>query len=348
MLAQLILMGLATGCCYALIALAMVIIYKTSEILNFAQGELAMFSTFIAFLLLDSFGLHWAVAFPAALIFAMALGALCELLFLQPARERSRAAPLFVLWSFTMFVVYLVIFPEPGAPAALAVGVVAFALWMTAETFSRKRPAREPTLLGLIIITLGLEMILYGAAGWIWGANQEAMPSPLSDTSVHEIGGLVISDVGLAKFAVSIFAMTMLFLFFRYSKIGVAMKAAAQNLVAARLMGVRANRIFSFTWALSCLIGAIAGLLIASAQPLDPNLMMEPLLKGFAAAVLGGMTSLPGAVLGGAILGVLENLAAVYLPDGTQFKSTVAFVVIVLVLCFRPSGLLGHHYVKKV
>jgi branched-chain amino acid transport system permease protein len=348
MLAQLIVMGLATGCTYALIAIAMVIIYKTSEILNFAQGELAMFSTFIAFLILTGFGAPFAVAIPAALTFAMVLGALCELLFLYPARERVRAVPLLVLWGFTGFVGYMAVFPQPGVPKILAILVALFAVWMTAETFSRKRPPRKPTLIGLIIITLGLEMILYGMAGWIWGANQQALPSPVSDTSVRQIGSVVISDLNILVFAVSIFSMSMLFLFFRYSRIGIAMKATAQNIVAARLMGIRTTRIFSFTWAISSLMGAIGGLLIASASPLDPNIMMEPLLKGFAAAVLGGMNSLPGTILGGCILGVLENLVAGYLPEGTQFKSTIAFVVIVLMLVVRPSGLLGHHYVKKV
>jgi len=340
-------MGLASGCCYALIALAMVIIYKTNEILNFAQGELAMFSTFIAFTLLVKYQAPFAVAFPAALIFAMLLGAICELFFLEPARKRSRAIPLVVLWSFTLFVAYNAFFSDMGLPAILAALVLVFAVWMTLETFS-KRPPREATLLGLIIITLGLEMILYGLAGWIWGSSQNMMPSPVSDISVREVGGVVISDLNLLVFAVSIFSMSSLFLFFRYTRMGIAMKATAQNQLAARLMGIRTGRIFSLTWALSSLIGAIAGLLTASAQPIDPNLMMEPLLKGFAAAVLGGMNSLGGAVVGGCILGVVENLVAAYIPAGTQFKSTVAFLVIVLVLCIRPSGLLGHHYVKKV
>ena len=344
---QLVVMGLATGCLYALIALAMVIIYKTSEVLNFAQGELAMFATFFAYLLLDGLGLPFLLAVPAALIFAMVLGALVELLFLRVARERARWGSLFLLWSFTLFVAYLAIWPEPPVPALLAIVVALFALWMTAETFAR-RPARQPTLLGLIIITLGLEMILYGLAGWFWGASQVSLPTPISDTSIHEFGGVIVSDLNLAIFAISIFSMTALFAFFRYTRVGVAMKATAQNPLAAKLMGVRTTRILSATWALAALVGGIAGLLVGSSQPLDPNLMMEPLLKGFAAAVLGGMTSLPGAVLGGCILGVTENLVAGYVPDGTQFKSTVAFVVIVLVLTLRPSGLLGQETIKKV
>lgn len=347
MLAQLIVMGLATGCLYSLIALAMVIIYKTSEILNFAQGELAMVSAFFAFYLLDGLGAPLYIALPFTLVFSMALGTLSELLFLRPARERTRVVPLALLWMFTLFLLYLTIFESPGVPMTLAIIVLVFALWMTGETLA-KRPYRNPTLLGLIIITLGLEMVLYGSAGGIWGTSQQSLPSPISDTSVHLIGSVAVSDLNLVVFAVSLGLMLFLFLFFRYTRVGIAMKATAQNPLASRLMGIRPLRIYSFTWALSSLVGALAGLLTASAQPLDTNLMMESLLKGFAAAVLGGMNSLVGAVLGGCALGVLENLVAGYLPDGTQYKSTVAFVVIILVLCIRPSGLLGHHYVKKV
>ena len=145
MFLQLIVMGLATGCLYALIALAMVIIYKTSEILNFSQGELAMVGAYIAFLLLDTLGLPFAVALPLTFLLSMALGALCELLFLQPARERARVIPLILLWGFTLFVLYLAGFVEPGVPVSLAVIVLVFAVWMTAETFS-KRPLRNPSI----------------------------------------------------------------------------------------------------------------------------------------------------------------------------------------------------------
>jgi branched-chain amino acid transport system permease protein len=344
---QLVVMGLAAGCLYALIALAMVIIYKTSEILNFAQGELAMFATFFAFALIEGLGWSWPVALPLALIFAMVLGAICELAFLRPARERSRWVPLALLWAFVGFVLWLALARPGQVPALLAVLVGGFGVWMTAETLT-KRPMRQPSLIGLVIITLGLEMILYGAAGGIWGTDQRSLRAPISNLSVHELSGVIISDLDLVIFASSILLMAALAIFFRTTRLGLAMKATSQNELAARLMGIRPWRVFAFTWALAALVGALAGLMTASSQPLDPNLMMEPLLKGFAAAVLGGMTSLRGAVLGGCILGVLENLVAGYLPDGTQFKSTVAFFVIVLVLCVRPSGLLGHHQIKKV
>lgn len=300
MLGQLIISGLSIGFCYALIALAMVIIYKTSEVLNFAQGELAMVSTFVAYALLTDLGVPFLLAFPLTLAFAFALGALVHLCFL--------------------------------------------------------RPAREPTLLGLIIITLGSEMILYGTAGWLFGADTKNFPSPISDTNVHVLrnvhvgalsfGDVVVSDLNIAIVVTAVVLMGLLAAFFRFTRLGIAMKATAQNPAAAELMGIRTRRIYTFTWGLSSLTGAVAGMLMAPITMLDPNMMMDPMLKGFASAVLGGMTSLVGCVLGGCILGVVENIVAGYIS--TEFKSVVAFVIIVAVLCIRPSGLLGKHHVKKV
>ncbi len=290
MFAQLIVSGLAIGSLYALIALAMVIIYKTSGVLNFAQGDMAMVSTFVAYMFLESYHLPFPTAFGLSLVFAVLLGMAIEFLFL--------------------------------------------------------RQAENPTILGLIVITLGCEMILYGFAAWKWGAEQKSLPFPVSDTRVYHLGRAVVSELNLWTFMICILAMVFLFVFFRYTKVGIAVKATQQNLVSARLMGIRTKRIFSLTWGLSSLIGALAGLLIAPIATLDPNMMLEPLLKGFAAAVLGGMTSLPGAALGGFILGVIENLFGGYVS--LEFKSVVAFVIIVVVLCVRPSGLLARHYIKKV
>jgi len=300
MLGQLIISGLSIGFCYALIAISMVIIYKTSEVLNFAQGEMAMLATFVAYTMLTGLGLPFAAAFPLTLVFAFVLGALIHLCFL--------------------------------------------------------RPAKEPTLLGLIIITLGTEMILYGTAGWLFGADTKNFPSPISDTNVHvlqdvhlgalRLGDVVVSDLNIVVVATAVVLMLLLGAFFRFTRLGIAMKATAQNPAAAELMGIRTKRIYTFTWGLSSLVGAVAGMLMAPLTMLDPNMMMDPMLKGFAAAVLGGMTSLVGCVLGGCLLGVIENLVAGYVS--TEFKSVVAFVIIVLVLCIRPSGLLGRHYVRKV
>jgi branched-chain amino acid transport system permease protein len=290
MLSQLIVGGLAIGACYALIALAMVIIYKTSEVLNFAQGEMAMLCTFVAFNLLTQQGVPFAWAVAITLVFAMILGMALEFVFL--------------------------------------------------------RPAKDPTVLGLIVITLGFEMILYGLAGWKWGPDQRALPFPVSNIEVYQLGQVAVSKISLWIFVIALGIMGLLFLFFRYTKLGVAMKATQQNQMAARIMGIRTKRILSFTWALSSLIGTVAGILIASTYPLDVNMMMDPMMKAFAGAVMGGMTSLPGAVLGAEMVGIIENLFGGYVS--LEFKSVVAFAIIVLVLCVRPSGLLARHYVKKV
>lgn len=290
MLSQLIVSGLSFGSLYALVALAMVIIYKTSEVPNFGQGEMAMISTFVAFTLLVSYEYSFLVAFGGALLFAAALGVFLEFTFL--------------------------------------------------------RRAKDPNILSLILITLGFEMILYGLASWKWGADQRDFPFPVSDFDLVNVGPAVISYLNLATILITLALMLMLFLFFRYTKVGIAMKATQQNAMAARINGIRTNRILSITWALSSVIGAVAGMLLAPIATLDPNLMLDPLLKGFASAVLGGMTSLVGAALGGYILGIIENLFGGYVS--LEFKSIVAFGIIVLVLCFKPSGLFARHYVRKV
>jgi branched-chain amino acid transport system permease protein len=140
--------------------------------------------------------------------------------------------------------------------------------------------------------------------------------------------------------------MLLLFLFFRFTKVGVAMKAVQQNPFAARAMGIPTRRIMTFTWGLSSITGAVAGMLIAPIATLDPNMMLDPMLKGFASAVLGGMTSLPGAAIGAYMLGLIVNFCGGYVS--LEFKSVVAFAVIVLILCVRPSGIFVKHFVRKV
>ncbi|HVP76406.1 MAG TPA: branched-chain amino acid ABC transporter permease [Thermodesulfobacteriota bacterium] len=290
MFGQLIVSGLAVGACYSLLALAMVIIYKTSEVLNFAQGEMAMISTYVAFTILDSYHVPFPWAVALTFLFAILLGIFFEIAFL--------------------------------------------------------RQAKDPTVLGLMIITLGFEMVLMGFAGWKWGPDQRPFPFPVSSVETYNVSGLLISKINFWTILISLVLMLVLFLFFRYTKLGIAMRATQQNPLAARVMGIRTKRILSFTWALSSMVGAVAGMLIAALGVLDPPMMMDPLLKGFASAVLGGMTSLPGSALGGALLGIIENLFGGYVS--LAFKSVVAFAIIVLMLCIRPSGLLARHYEKKV
>ncbi len=286
---QMVVSGIAVGSSYALMGLAMVIIYKTTEVPNFAQGEMALVTTFFTFWLLEQNEVPYHLAFPATLIFSVFLGAIIE--------------------------------------------------------FAILRRAKDPNVLGLIAITIGLEMILLGMVSWKFGADPKSMPFPISPYDSVAIGEVFFSSLELLTLIVALFLMTVLFLFFRFSKLGMAMKATQQNSVAARLMGIRTNRMHMMTWGISSLVGCTAGLLIAPVT-MQPYMMWDPLLKGFAAAVMGGMTSLPGAVFGAYILGIIENLFGGYVS--IEFKSVVAFSIIVVVLCVKPSGLFARHYVKKV
>ncbi len=290
MIEHLIIEGLAIGACYGLFGVAVAIIYKTSEVVNFAQGEMGMISTFVAYHVLTVYNFPFWLAFLITMVFAMLLGMLIEICFL--------------------------------------------------------RPAKDPTVLGLIILTLGVEMLLMGMAGWKWGAEQKDFPFLLSVHKTHEIiPGLVLNEWSIGVFILSIVIMVLLFLFFRYSRLGIAMRATQQNVNAAKIMGIKVERVFSITWAMSSLIGAIAAMFFAARSVLDPNFMMEPFMRAFAAAVLGGLTSIPGVVVGGLLLGIIENFFGYAWPE---WKPIVAFVVIILIITVRPSGLFAKHYIKKV
>ena len=287
---QLLVEGLAIGACYGLFATAVVIIYKTSEVVNFAQGEMAMLSSFVAFHILSVYQLPFWLAFIITMVFSILLGVLIEYLFL--------------------------------------------------------RPAKHPSILGMIVITLGAEMLLMGLAGWKWGAEQKFFSLPLNPSVTYEpVKGMVINNWAIAVFAVTTSIMLLLYVFFKYTRLGVAMRATQQNKHAAKIMGIRTERVFSIAWGFSSLIGAVAGMFFASRATLDPAFMMEPFLRAFAAAVLGGLMSIPGVIIGGGLMGLIENFFGYYWP---HWKPIVAFIVIILVLCLRPSGLFTKHYVKKV
>ncbi len=287
---DLVIGGVSVGACYALIALAMVIIYKTTEVPNFAQGEMAMVAAFVAFTMMDDYHLGFWMSATITLVFSFLLGCALEISFLRPAKDLN--------------------------------------------------------ILGAIVITLGAEMILYGLAGWKWGANQNPFPVPFSEYDGFRIGSALVTEINFWTFVTSVVIMLLLFLFFRFTKVGVAMKAVQQNMFAAKAMGIPTRRILTFTWGLSSMTGAVAGMLIAPLATLDPNMMLDPMLKGFAGAVLGGMTSLPGAAIGGYMIGLIENFFGGYIS--LEFKSVVAFAVIVLILCFKPSGLFVKHFERKV
>jgi len=288
-LIQMIVNGIAVGSSYALMGLSMVIIYKTSEVPNFAQGEMALISSFFAMMLLTSLNISVYLAFFLTFVFAALLGCFLE--------------------------------------------------------FAILRRAKEPNVLGMIVITIGIEMVLLGFVSWKFGAEQKTMPFPIGPYDSFIVGDIFISKLEVLTLAATLLLMTVLYLFFKYSKLGLAMKATQQNSVAAQIVGIRTNRVLMMTWGISSLVGAVAGLLI-SPTIMHPFMMWDPMLKGFAAAVMGGMTSLPGAVIAAYMLGIIENLFGGYIS--IEFKTVVAFAIIVIVLCIKPSGLFARHYVKKV
>lgn len=293
-LAQQVVSGLATGCLYSLAALGLVLIFKTLDIVNFAQGEMSMVSTFVAYTILSRLGAPYPVAFLGALAFAALLGLLVDRVFMRPLA---------------------------GKP-----------------------------IISMMIVSLGLFMVFNGVAGWIWGYDPLSFPAAAQGPPVlvplGPNGQIVFTQQSVLVMLITLAIMGLLYVMMQFTRVGVAMRATSQNPTAARLMGVPVLRMYSLTWAISAVLGAVAGILIAPTSFLDPNMMAEMNLKGFTAAVLGGFSSLPGAVAGGLILGVLENVVTNFIP--TQWKGTFAFALIVLMLCIRPSGLFGKHYRRKV
>lgn len=287
--AQYLLGGVATGSLYALVALGVVLLYRSSRVLNFAHGDVATLGTFVAFLLLVR-----AVPFSAAV--------------------------------------------AGGLAAAAVVGAAFF--------FFILRPAKEATLLGKIVLTLGLALLLSGVVQLIWGPDTQVFPFPLSDTRVYRLGQVVISEMNLGTIGAGVVLMVVLYVLVQHTRIGLAMRALAQNPDAAQALGIPARRIHGLTWGLASALGGAAGILLAPVVYLDPFMMLDPFLKGFAAAVMGGMDSLPGAVLGGFLLGAAESVFAGYVSF--KFKTTMAFAVIILVLLIRPEGLLGREYHRRV
>jgi branched-chain amino acid transport system permease protein len=281
--------GLAAGSLYALVALGIVLLYRSSRVLNFAHGDLATLGTFVAFTLL------------------------------------ARTVPF---------------------PAAVAVSLVFTAAVGAAFFFLILRPAKDATLLGKIVTTLGLALVLSGIMQLIWGADTKVLPFPLSDTRVYTLGQVVISEMNLGTIGAGLVLMGLLYVLVQRTKLGLAMRAVAQDTIAAQALGIPARRIYSLTWGLASALGGAAGVLLAPVVYLDPFMMLDPFLKGFAAAVVGGMDSLPGAVLGGFLLGVAESVFAGYISF--KFKTTFAFAIIILVLMARPEGLLGHEYRRRV
>jgi branched-chain amino acid transport system permease protein len=289
MLGQLIASGLALGSIYALLALSLVLINKSTDVVNFAQGEMAMFGTFICFALLTKAGMPLI----AVLVLAAPIGALLGL-----ATERIAIRPL------------------QGAPQVNA-----------------------------LIATIGLWMIFHHSAGWIWGYDPVRFPSLFPSDPLNVLGARVAQN-SLGIIGVSMLVMILLYLFFAFTRTGIAMRAASMNRRAAQLMGVEVQKVGLLAWALATAISVVSGFLIAPLTFLDFEMMFAVLLKAFAGAILGGFNSLPGAVAGCLLVGVLESLFAAYVS--TAFKDTFAFCIIIAVLMLRPQGLFTRPLEAKV
>jgi branched-chain amino acid transport system permease protein len=286
---QQVLSGLAEGGIYASVALALVMIYQATALVNFAQGQMAMFSTYICWQML-AFDVPYWIAFFLTLVISFVAGLLVERIVI--------------------------------------------------------RPVERAPILTVVAVFIGLVFIINSVAGWIWTYTNKPFPSPFASNAWYGSSYMSPHEVGMIF--VTLLVLAVVFAFFRFTPLGLAMRAAAQNPVSSRLVGVRVGWMLAFGWGLAALIGAVAGMMAAPIVFLDPNMMTSILIYGFAAALIGGIDNAWGAVLGGFIVGVLENLAGAYLPSGTQLKLTVALVVIVAVLLVRPSGLFGRHLETRV
>jgi branched-chain amino acid transport system permease protein len=283
--------GIRDGGIYASLALAIVLIYRSARVINFAQGEMATFTAFIAWSLMNH-GLSFWAAFPIVLAIAFAGGVAVERVIIRPVEN-------------------------------------------------------APTVT-IVIVTLGLALLLNGLTNVIWGGGERQFDGPFSTRTI-DVGGVPISvqDVGIV--VVSFVLVALLGLFFRFTKLGLGMRAAAINPASSRLVGVRVGWMLAFGWGLAAVLGAVSGMMIAPVVFLDPNMMQTVLLYAFAAAILGGLDSPLGAVVGGLLLGLTINLLGRYVDwIGSTLKLPVALALILVLLLVKPGGLFSRVAVRRV
>jgi branched-chain amino acid transport system permease protein len=289
--AQQVVSGLASGAIYASLALALVLIYRATRVINFAQGEMATFTTYIAWTLTDRGVPYWP-AFVLTLAIAFAGGIAVQRVVIRPVE-------------------------------------------------------RAPTLT-IVMVTIGLLIVLNGLTAWLWSPQQKAFPSPFA-TDPIEVAGVNVSRQDLGVIGVCAAGLGFLYVFFRYTKLGLAMRASALDPHASRLLGVRVGWVLALGWGLAAVLGAVSGMMVAPVVFLDPNMMQVIVIYAFAAAVLGGLDSPLGAVVGGLVLGVLLNLIGVYADFvGTELRLPLALAVLLGVLLVRPTGLFGRPAVRRV
>ena len=287
---QLLLSGIAQGCIYGLIALGFVLIYKATETVSFAQGELMMLGAFCALAAMTMFGLpFWMAALLAVLVMAL-LGVLLELVVIRPVLGQPQFA--------------------------------------------------------IVMLTIGIGYVMRGVITMVpgIGTDTHTLPVPYKD-EVWKLGALVLNVEQMVVVLATAVLCALLFVMFRYSKLGIAMQASSQNQLAAYYMGIPVKRLNSLVWGLAAAVAAIAGMLLAPITFVHANMGFIG-LKAFPAAVVGGFGSLPGAIVGGLVIGVVESLAGFYLPDG--FKDTAPYIVVLVMLMVKPNGLFGEKLSKKV
>ena len=286
---QQVVSGIASGGIFASLALALVLIYNAMGLVNFAQGEMAMFATFIAYTLIER-GMSYWIALPLTLLLAFAGGLIIQRVVI--------------------------------------------------------RPVERAPVLTLVIVTLGLATLINGLAGFVFGYVPKSFPSPFSVQTIS-IAGAVVSYRDLGVIAASAVVLLLIYLLLQRTTLGLTMRAAAHNPDASRLLGVRVSWMLAIGWGLASAVGALSGIMVAPILLLEPNMMQTIIIYAFAAAVLGGIESPLGAVVGGVIVGVTVNLAGAYLVGG-DLQLAVAFLIIVAVLVVRPHGLLGRPAVRRV
>jgi len=283
-----VLAGLATGGIYASVALALVMIYQATHLVNFAQGEMAMFCTYLAWSLINAGFSYWP-AFLITVGLAFVLGAVIERVVI--------------------------------------------------------RPVENSPVLAVVVVFIALLVILNSITGWIYSYTIKTFPSPFPAEPFF--GNKYMSSHEIGAIGVTLVVLLLLYAFFRFTPLGLAMRAAAQNPASARLVGIRVGWILALGWGLAAAIGAVAGMMVAPIVFLDPNMMGGILLYAFAAALVGGVDSPGGAVLGGFLVGVLENVLGAFVI-GNELKLAVALVLIIGVLVVKPTGLFGKVHVTRV
>ena len=283
-----LLSGIADGAIYASVALALVMIYQATHLVNFAQGELAMFATYLAWALIQAGVPYWG-AFAITVVSAFVGGVLIERIII--------------------------------------------------------RPVENAPILAVVIVFIALLVIFNSLAGWIFSYTIKPFPSPFPAEPLF--GNSYVSSHELGSMAITLVVLLMLFVFFRYTPLGLAMRAAAQNPESSRLVGIRVGWMLALGWGLAAAIGAVAGMMVAPIVYLDPNMMGGVLLYAFAAALVGGIDSPGGAVFGGFLVGVLENVLGAFVI-GNELKLSVALILIIGVLLVKPSGFFGKVHVTRV